>query len=294
MLWFILAILSAFFLATVSIIDKHILTRYIREPMIPVIIMGLIGLLSAIAIYIYYGFSSMSYLNITLSFIAGIFYIITTVVYFKVLNVDEVSRVVPLFFISPLFVLILAIIFLGETLTIENYIGIILLVAGAVLISSKKTFRIKLDKSFWMMMVAVLFVALGTLLTDYLLNFADYWTIFSYGKIGSFIAIIPLFYLYYDKFHKTIKRGGKRVVSLLVANEGLAILSLLLSTMALSVGLASLVSAAMSVDPFFILMYAIVLSIFFPKIIKEEISKSIIAHKLLAIIMIFIGGYLIL
>jgi hypothetical protein len=56
----------------------------------------------------------------------------------------------------------------------------------------------------------------------------------------------------------------------------------------------TLVNALASVQPFFVLAFAVALSIFYPKILKEEIGRSAVALKLIAIAMMFAGVILIM
>jgi len=292
-MWVIFSILAALCWAIVNIVDKYILTKWVRQPIILVIILAIIGLIASIIVYFIYGFSYLSYFNIILAFIAGIFYILMAIFYFRAVKIEEVSRVIPLFFLSPLFILIFAGIFLGEVFILSQYLGIILLMVGAILISSKGLSRISLGKAFWWMMLSVIAISINALLTKYLLNFADYWTIFAWTRIGAAIGIIPITYIYLPELINTVKQYGKKVVAVISANETLNLFGILSVTIAVSIGYVTLVNALSSVQPFFLLLFAVILSIFYPSILKEEIGKSVIFQKLLAIILMFIGAILI-
>ena len=76
-------------------------------------------------------------------------------------------------------------------------------------------------------------------------------------------------------------------------NESLNVVGILLLTIAIAVGYVTLVSALSSVHPFFVLGLAVILSIFYPKALGEEIKKSAVLLKLLAITLMFIGFVLI-
>jgi len=148
-MWIFFSILAALCWAIVNIVDKYILTKWVRNPLIPVIILGIIGLIASIIVYFIYGFSYLSYFNIFLAFIAGIFYLLMSIFYFKAVKIEEISRVSPLFYLSPLFILFFAAIFLGEVFTPLKYLGIFLLVFGAILISSRNLSKISLGRAFW-------------------------------------------------------------------------------------------------------------------------------------------------
>jgi hypothetical protein len=62
---------------------------------------------------------------------------------------------------------------------------------------------------------------------------------------------------------------------------------------AISIGMISLVYAVVSTQPFFIFIYMLLMTKLAPKIVKEEIDKSTIILKLVAIFLIFFGSWLI-
>ncbi|MDI6602953.1 MAG: EamA family transporter [Patescibacteria group bacterium] len=275
-MWITFSILAAFIWAVVNIVDKYILTRWVRNPLIPVMILVTIGLMASIIVYFTYGFSYLSYFNIFLALIAGIFYLLMAIFYFKAVKIEEISRVSPLFYLSPLFILIFATIFLGEIFTLLKYLGIFLLMAGAILISSRDISKISLGRAFWWMILSTIAFALNQILTKYLLNSTDYWTIFAWTRIGAGIGLIPIAYIYFPELIETARKQGKRVIVIILANETFNLLGVLSITIAVSIGYVTLVNALSSIQPFFVLLFAVILSIFYPSILKEEIGKSVI------------------
>jgi drug/metabolite transporter (DMT)-like permease len=198
-----------------------------------------------------------------------------------------------MFYLGPLFVLILAAIFLGEFFTPLKYIGILLLIIGAVLISSKGL-KFSLGKAFWLMIASALCISASSVITKYLLGFSDFWTIFAYTRIGAGICLIPVLYFGLSHMRSDVKVHGRRVIGSICLSDILTVVGSLLTTFAISVGSVTLVNALASVQPFFVLAFAVALSIFYPKILKEEIGRSAVALKLIAIAMMFAGVILIM
>jgi len=143
------------------------------------------------------------------------------------------------------------------------------------------------------MILAAAFSAMNAILTKHLLNLTDFWTIFSYKGIGMFIGSIPIVSFYLPEFIKTTKQYGKKVIIAMSASETITVFGILLSIIAMSIGYVALVNAILSIQPFFILLFTVFLSIFYPSILKEELSKSIVSIKILAIILMFIGVILV-
>ncbi|PIU98266.1 hypothetical protein COS61_02345, partial [Candidatus Wolfebacteria bacterium CG03_land_8_20_14_0_80_40_12] len=184
-MWVIFSILAALCWAIVSIVDKYVLTKWVRKPIVPVMILGIIGLLASLFIYLFHGFSPLSYLNIIWAFVAGVLYILSMLFYFKAAKIEEISRIAPLWYLTPVFVLILAAIFLGEVFPLIKYLGIFLLVTGAIIISLKNLEKISIGRAFWFMILASLVLSGEAVITKHLLNFTDFWTVFAYIKIGT-------------------------------------------------------------------------------------------------------------
>ena len=63
-MWIIFSILAALCWAVINIVDKYIITKWVRKPIIPVIILSFISLVASIIIYFIKGFSgSAKYRN---------------------------------------------------------------------------------------------------------------------------------------------------------------------------------------------------------------------------------------
>lgn len=294
MAWILFSILTALFWASANIIDKFIFTRWVVRPIIPVIVGGIIGLLASLIIYLTQGFVELSMINTFWGILAGIFYVLSILFYFKAVKIEEISRVIPLYYLMNFFILFLAFIFLGEVLTPIKYLGVFFLAIGAILVSQKDSINFKFNKAFWFMVLASGAIAVSTVITKYLLNFADYWTIFSYTRgIGAMIALLPVIYLNFNDLIGEVKKNGKKTIGLMSVSETLNVSGGLFITLAISVGSVTLVNALASVQPFFVLLFALIISIFYPAIFKEDIKKANIFIKVIAIILIFIGVILI-
>lgn len=293
MLWVIFSILAALCWAIVNTVDKYIITKWVKTPIVPLVVMGFIDIIVAVLIFALKGFSELSYFYILLTLLAGGIYVGASFVYFKAIKKDEISRLVPLYQLEPLFVLLLATIFLGEFFIPLKYLGIFLLVAGSFLISYRPSKGIKFGRSIKFMIFAVFIFAVNAVFIKYLLNFADYWTIFSYARIGSFLALVPVIYFSIPELKETVRKHGKKTLAIMSANSVLNVLGVFFITIAASLGFITLVRALTSLQPFFVLLFAIILSIFFPKILKEDINKKTIVLKVIAIILLIAGALII-
>lgn len=76
-LWILFTILAVLVWAIGGIIDKFIFTKWIVKPIIPVIVINGTVLLASIIIYLNKGFTDLSSINIFLSILAGVCYVLS-------------------------------------------------------------------------------------------------------------------------------------------------------------------------------------------------------------------------
>ncbi len=293
MLWVYFTILSAIAWSITNIIDKYTLDKYVRNPMIGTIFMGCIGLIAAFITSQIIEFLIPTTDLIILLLMGGITYTAAVVFYFKAIVIDEVSRVTSLFSLTPIFVLILATIFLGEIFTVQKYVGIILIVVGSFIISIKRGDKLELSKSLSLMVLSTIFFSLNNIVSKYALGSLDYWNVFIWMRIGAFLPIPLLLYFYRKQTLEVLTQKPKGGIYLGIA-EIMNIIGVILFTIALSYGFVSLVAALGKIQNFIVLIFATLISVFIPRIIKEELKGSTISQKFIAISLMVAGSILII
>ncbi len=292
MSWILFALLAAITWAIINTIDKLILTKYVKNPIIPLVVLCIINILAGIVVYYAHGFSRLSIFGLIIALLGGTFYLLGALFYFKAVKLEEISRVVALFSFTPLVVAILAYIFLGESFNAYTYLGIILIVLGAYLISTNNFTRIRSVKTLGFVLLATLSFSILYIITKYLLNYADFWTVFGIIRISIIIPLIPLYIMYFKPLKELFNRP-KLFVGLTM-NESFNLVGTFFVTLAISLGPVTLVDTMVETQPFFNLLIAVILSIFYPYILKEEISASTVFIKFVAIVLMFVGVNLIL
>lgn len=288
MLWVILVLISAFLYSLVNILDKIAISREFRDPVFATFLYGLISFLAFGSIGFFIDVGAQGWI-IFVSIILGIVAVASVYAYYDVLRRAEVSSFTPLLSVYPFFVVILAYLFLGELLTFVNYLGIALLVFGAVMISrNDKKFKIGFNRNFLTTMAIVLLIAIGDVVIKHLTGIVDVWLILFWGGVGAGIVSVPMFFFH----HPTIKKKAVRGVEHFVLANIFTIIAMALVFFAISLGSVSLVGALGRVKLLFVFAEAYLLSIFLPKLLKERVGKRVIKNKLFAIVLIIIGAIL--
>lgn len=291
--WILLALLSGFLMAAVNVLDRYVLTRLVKTALAPLVVLGFIGLGPALLILAAKGRLGLNGARLLLAVGAGLIFLAMAYFYFRAAQVEEISRVVPLFYLSPALVAILARVLLDESLPGRKYVGLALLVVGTMLISSRWPPGLRRGPAFGFMLLAAAALAAYTLATKAALKFADYWTVFAVARLGMFLGIIPTFCRHRRKLQAEIAgRRGRKMVGLMAGNEALAMAGSFFFTLAASRGPISLVNALSSTQPFFVLSITLVLAHLRPGLLGEETNRWAIIIKIGAILVMFAGLFL--
>ncbi|MFH1285575.1 MAG: EamA family transporter [Candidatus Micrarchaeota archaeon] len=293
-LWIIFSLLATLCWSISNVFEKYVLTKWVRNPLVITLVLGIVGLLAALGIIAFHGVVWLPFAFAALAIAAGVFGILGALFYFTAVKEEEISRVVPLAYLTPILIVLPAAFFLGEVFTLATYAGIFLLTMGAVLVSQKDVSKPHLGKAFWLMILSNATFAVDNLLCKYLLGYADVWSIWVYVRIGSALALIPVVYFHGNELVEIAREHGKKSLALIFANESISILGGFLFTIATAMGYVTLVSALGSLQPFVVLLFTLVLSRLAPEVLSEKTDKSTVLLKLAAIVMIFIGAMLII
>jgi len=298
MTWIVLALIAPLFWAFSNLFDKYALDRVSKN--IPdFIFFGTMG--SFVVVLSLLSFANLGPISnnlLVLAILGGALINYSYIFYAKALEKADASSVVPLFQTIPIFVLVLGFLFFDELISKAQFIGFfVVFVGGLVLTIDRSVLRkFKINKGFWLMLPSSLMIAVSTLLADHVLESVSFITFFTYDLVGFSLAGISL--LLYSPWRKTIIKGIKEArppkYLLYFINDGFDMAGHIFYTFALiSAPSAALASVVLGVQPFYVLVLGTLLTLFMPKIIKENISKSEFSQKLLGILIISTGIILI-
>lgn len=294
--WYFFAATTPILYSIVNFIEKYLLVKKIQDPLALAAISGLItGLLGLILGFIT-GFKFIGLNSIILLLFAGVLQVFYTIPYFTALNSDDTSRVVPLMQFIPVFTLILSIIFLNETMTIKQIIGLAIVVLTGIYLSSDKIDGkiFKLRKAFWFMLLAAFMFGTSSILFRFVSRDSNFWINLSYQFMGMGIASFIL--LIIPKIRRKIitqTKLLKSVVGLVAIVNGIVILAQMTEAYAVTLVAVPYVNLIGSIQPIVLLIFGIILTKWIPNIIKEDISNSIVFKKLVSVLFILVGFYLV-
>ena len=313
MQWFILALIASILWAVVVIVDKFILTHYIKDAVSYQVFLTLTMLPFLISLLPFTSHNTNSSTPTILPVIIillGVAMGLVFVLYNKALMIEEVSRVTPLFYLSPLFVLLFSFMFIGEGLSLRRYVGIGLMVFSAISVSvslrgrnrdsrrqsHSHSLHIVLSPALLMILVLDIMNAGKDVISKLILSHLDYLSYLFWFLLGN-IAGRPFLLLIPHNREKTlmiIKTLPPKVYLLSFISSSLAWAGYVLYFKAVSMTYISLVSAIPTTQPFLVFIFATLLGLFYPGLIEEKTDRRSLTIKGIAAVSVLIGAYLIL
>ena len=293
MSWVNTAILSAAVLGVVNIIDSHLLSRRmpsLRSFLLPV---GIITLVYGLVLFALFPIpENTSKLTLLVALASGTLRSVAVILLLYVMRREEVSLVIPVVHTYPVFVAIIAVPVLGESLVYLQWLAVIIVVAGAVLVSIRTGSAGKsawLGKSFIILISSSLLLAAANIASKYALAYISFWNMYCLSAfcMSFFFLLVSLRPGVFRELHRIQHQG--LVISLLIFNETLALVGAVLSFWAIERGPVSLVSTIIGTRPIFVFIFTIILSCVSPMFLEGHWTRAILALRLTAIIMIITG-----
>lgn len=299
MTWFFIAFGAPFLWALVNISDQYLVEKYStgkRGSGGLVLFSSLIGIFVAIAIGIFQsGLFAIPILDKILLIITGGITIAWVILYLFTLEIEEVSAVVPWFLTIPIFGYVIGYLFLGETLSIQELVGSVIVLFGVALISidfSEKKRKFKWRPALYMLLSCLL-VAISGVIFKYVTIGENFWvsSFWEYVGLGSFGILIYLFIpKYREEFMLMNRQGGKKIFALNTASEIMTIIGNLLTNFAILLAPVTLVYLVSSFQPAIVLFLTLLTTKFFPNIAKEDLRGRVLWPKIIAIGIMIVGS----
>jgi len=294
MSWFILIFISVNLFSLVGLLDKFFCEKRFKNTYAFATTVNLLSLIFIFGLSFLTDFSFKLGWPLFFALVSGPVYFLMWVLWWKSLASGEISRSAAIFQTSPIFNALLAVIFLGEDLRGFKWLAIFLIVAGAVICSWEKgKTKNGFNRVYLLVILSALIGAVGNLISKIALREINPFAIYAL----SYYVSLPLFlgFLTKQEVLQEIRENlkEKRRFLILFSRSFLAFLAICFFYLALSSGPLSLIAAINGSSPLFVFIYSTLISLFWPKIIREELTKSVLFSKTIAIILIVSGVVLI-
>lgn len=294
--WYVFATVTPIFYSVGIFIDKFLVDKQIKNPLVLTAISGTISGVVGIVIGLIVGFKFMGFSQFVLILFGGILLNWYLIPYYAAIQRDDASRVIPLYQFIPIITLTMSTIFFRETLTIKQIFGMGLIIFAGILISvDTLDFRfLKPRPSFWYMMASCLMYGSVGLLFRLVSKSVTYWNIFSVEFMGAGLGGLAIFLL--PSVRKDFRKDTKVLRSasgLLLTDKVLSVMAQMSENYAVTLVAVPLVNIVGGIQPLIIFVFGFLLTRFFPHLIKENVKREVLFQKILSIVIILVGLYLV-
>ena len=299
-MWLLLAFCGPVCWAASTHIDKYLVDRYFRDSDTAVLMLftALTGMALLPAIWwIEPAIFKPALLSIAVMTASGILYMGAMLFYLRAIQSEEASVVAPLFQASTLFTFLLGYFFLREKLGPLQLIGGAMVVGGALGLSfrgggNQRGFKVRL---VLLMLGATFVLALSTVLFKFFAIQDDFWTTVFWTFVGEgiFGGALLLKSDYRRQFADLFHRNPGAMAGVNAANELINLGAGLAVRYAALLAPVALVSVISSTTTFFVFAFGILLTLFFPKMGREDLSSANLVQKSLGALLIALGVFLI-
>lgn len=291
--WLLFALLPPLLWAFTNVGDALVRRHYIKNDITLTWLLTALRLPIAIIMFLFLGMDVAFDLNVWWMFVAGLLWTLPIIFYFRALNFEEISRVVILMQMIPVFVLVFASQFLDEILSVNQLIAFGLIFVAGILAAFKKTQKTwHFSAAFFLMALASsMWAASDVMFTYYEETFNSFMEAFVFYFLGSNIP--ALFILFVPQKAKKIFSEFKKIPFkmwiFIFFNGIIGVFGSLTLAYAFTLGSVSLTSVFIGLQPLFAFIYALILGRFYKQIPKESLKREDLLFKGSALALVFAG-----
>src|ERR1700742_4437886 len=299
-MWLLYAFSGPIFWAISTHIDKYLVDRYFRhtDTAVLMVFTALVGLALLPVIWVFDPTVLKPSLTAMLVMAAsGILFMGAMLFYLRAIQTEEASVVAPLFQANTLFTFLLGYLFLHELPHWPQLMGAALVVGGALGLSLDKDLHFgRFKPRLIVLMVSATFVlALSSVVFKFFAVHDEFWsttfwTFVGEGLFGAAILAVPD---YRRQFVRLFRQNPGAVMGVNAANELINLGGGLGVRYASLLAPVALVSAISATSTFFVFLFGILLTLFFPRYGREELSARNVFQKAVGGVLIMAGVVLI-
>jgi len=290
--WIYFVILATFCWAMGNIMDKYLIDKRIKNPLALFILFRIVFVVPLIFLIFFLDLGIPNAPFFVLIFISAAFMISGILFYYKIVETEEISVSIPLFQFIPIFTLFTAFFVLAERLAAADYLGFLILISGGFIISVKKSESgLRAGKVLWLAMLSSLLFSLSYVVAKFIMTSIPFWDTFIWIWIFESILTIP--FAFSGKIRNNLKYHCKRLNrkdwTIVSINTIICVIASASYYFAIKMGPISLVQASENMQMIFVFLLALLLTVFFPHIMKERFDIRALAQKIIGMMLIMTG-----
>jgi len=295
-MWLFIALLAPMFYGIANISDSFLVNKNFKNPMTLTFYASFFAIIFVPLLFLFYHISLPQISLLPIFILLGIINVSYLYPYFKGLQKDDTSTAVSFFGLGRIFIPVLAFFIIGEKLSFGQYIGIIFIIIGSVLLSLRGSLKnIKFSKAIFYIFLASFIISFEGVLLKYLFK---HGISVGTGVAGEMIASFLFIFLFllHKKTRLDIGKNFsvfKNKIPLFFVEEGSTFIAFFAGSYALNMAPVSLVKSITIFTPFFVLTYAKLLGKKLPHLFNEQKGSGITLKKIILFSLTALGVFLI-
>ena len=297
-LWILLPLISALLMASVNVVDKFFVLEgedslnfksfCLYSGGMQIIIFLLLFLFSPLS------FNKLISIDSALIIFSGIFFGLSLIFLVKAMDIEEISRVEPIYLIHTILVPLIGLSYLNENLSLDKYIGIILIFFSSIFASIRWDKNIKaIDKTaISSLIIGGIFFAIASIIMKESIdkNLFTNPQILSLRALGLFFAAgIPFMNNKNFRNLSTFFAHKKRGTALFVFETIFPLVSMYLVVVSLNYIEVSIVNSFNGARPIFTILFSIFFAYILQRNTQEKVDPVNIFIKFVSGILALIG-----
>lgn len=289
-------IIASLFWALGNVFDHHLTARTVKNPLALTFLAFCVRIPIVILFFLFFGFFIPSPSILFIVIAGGIATVVALFCYYYSQEKEEASSVMLMFTVfSPILILLLSFLFLGEQLEGKEWAGFWLLLAASVFASMRRTHEIfHISKIFWLMLLATIGWSVADIISKYATPFFPSSVhLFTWTMAG--IALGSFVFLFSTSWRKKgildISHFKRADFVLHFTSVGMSTIGYLLFFKAVYLEKISILVVVASFIPFFSFIFEIIFSKFFLSFRQEPLGSGNFILKSTAFALFLFGIY---
>ena len=287
--FWLFSLLAPICLGASNLVDNHVLHARLSDPVAYDIVTAWSTVPIAVCIFLEWRVSfafDAWFVGTAVGFAFAFLFILYNIAMMR----EQGTNVVSVIYTSPLFIAVLALVFLGEKLSVTNYMGILLLVSSAFLVLYRRIDAKNI--ALGIILVYAFASSVSRVVTKSALEDVDVWSYFFWFLVGGIMGTTILAALRPRSLSLVLRTLDARLLLLIIATTAFSTLGLVFLYSAFSLGSVALASGLSAIQPTVVFVYSTVLLRVRPGAIPAEriTGRWADARKIGAVLLIVLGA----
>lgn len=292
--WLIILSIGLFVWSLTALVDKYALTGRFKDKKLYMVFVCFTHIvIASILVLFFFGLEPLPLKIVMLAILAGLIETLKIYYMFTSFSLEEVSRVFPIGVMSSFLVLGVSFVFLGESLSGFELLAFFMFIVGSLFLAVKRVGEdFKITKAIFPILMTGIIGSIQLVVLRIVSQESGFWSSVFYTRLGLFIGALSIVLVFYRRgLFDSMNKISLKLKGIVVLNQVVAFGGYIFFFTAVGMVNAALVSSAMGIQHVMVFLLATVVTLFNPKLIKEELKISVLIQKGIGIALIVIAIY---